>query len=63
VPLLLAGGLYGSGGIRWFLVALVGDDPSLDPLVLCAAAGGIWSVLQAGLLALQPACEHRGRAV
>ena len=28
-----------------------GEDASLDPLVLSAAVGGIWFVLQAGLLA------------
>jgi uncharacterized membrane protein HdeD (DUF308 family) len=49
-PMLIAGGLSVIGGIAWLIVA-TGDDATLDPLVLYAAAGGAWFVIQAWLLA------------
>jgi uncharacterized membrane protein HdeD (DUF308 family) len=49
-PLLIAGGLSTIGGISW-VIAAAGSEPTLEPLVLYAAAGGTWFVIQAGLLA------------
>jgi uncharacterized membrane protein HdeD (DUF308 family) len=49
-PMLLAGGLSTVGGVTWFLVAIAGDA-TLDPLVVYAAAGGTWFIIQAWLLA------------
>jgi uncharacterized membrane protein HdeD (DUF308 family) len=49
-PLLIAGGLSTIGGISW-VIAAAGNAPTLDPLVLYAAAGGTWFVIQAALLA------------
>jgi uncharacterized membrane protein HdeD (DUF308 family) len=48
--LLLAGGLSVIAGVG-FNIAALGDKPQLDALVMYAAAGGAFFVIQAGLLA------------
>ena len=51
-PMLVAGGLSIVAGVV-YIVASAGSDPELDPLVLYTASGGIYFVVQAGLLALR----------
>lgn len=48
-PMLIAGGLSILVGVYYNAVTAV-DDPQLDPLVLYAAAGGVFFIVQAGLL-------------
>ena len=47
--LLLAGALSVGAGVSFGITAL-GDDPRLDAIVMYAAAGGAFYVIQAGLL-------------
>jgi uncharacterized membrane protein HdeD (DUF308 family) len=44
-PMLVAGGLSTLVGVFYYL-----SDPTLDNLVIYATGGGVWFVLQAGLL-------------
>jgi uncharacterized membrane protein HdeD (DUF308 family) len=44
-PMLVAGGLSTLVGVFYYL-----SDPALDNLVIYATGGGVWFVLQAGLL-------------
>ena len=48
-PMLLAGALSVGAGISFSLTA-AGTDPMLDPLVLYAATGGAFFVIQAALI-------------
>jgi hypothetical protein len=50
-PMLIAGGLSVLVGVYYNAVTAI-DDPQLDPLVLYAAAGGTFFIVQGGLLAL-----------
>jgi uncharacterized membrane protein HdeD (DUF308 family) len=50
VPFLISGGLSTLVGLFYIGQAL-GDDPKLDVLTVYAAGGGVWFVLQAGVLA------------
>jgi uncharacterized membrane protein HdeD (DUF308 family) len=49
-PMLIAGGLSTVAGIS-FAVTATGNDPKVGPLAAYAAAGGVFFVIQAGLLA------------
>ena len=52
-PMLLAGALSVGAGLS-FSVTASGANPMLDPLVLYAATGGAFFVIQAALLARRP---------
>ena len=53
-PMLLAGALSVGAGLS-FSVTASGANPMLDPLVLYAATGGAFFIIQAALLARRPA--------
>ena len=63
-PMLLAGALSVGAGIS-FASTAAGADPMLDPLVLYAATGGAFFVIQAALLARRdrPAAATRRYAI
>jgi uncharacterized membrane protein HdeD (DUF308 family) len=50
LPMLLGGGLSVIGGVFWLFFS-TRDDATLAPLVLYAAVGGTWFVIQSWLLA------------
>lgn len=51
-PMLIAGTFSVLVGVYYNAVTAI-DDPQLDPLVLYAAAGGLFFIVQAGLLTLR----------
>lgn len=51
-PMLIAGGLSFLAGF-FYVAQAAGDDPSLDVLSVYATGGGVFFVIQAGLLALK----------
>lgn len=61
-PVLIAGGLSFLVGI-FYVIQAAGDDPSLDVLSVYATGGGVFFILQAGLLALKARkARHRSAA-
>jgi uncharacterized membrane protein HdeD (DUF308 family) len=51
-PVLIAGGLSFIVGI-FYIIQAAGNDPSLDVLSVYATGGGVFFIVQAGLLALK----------
>jgi uncharacterized membrane protein HdeD (DUF308 family) len=60
-PVLVAGGLSFVVGI-FYVIQATGNDPSLDVLSVYATGGGVFFIIQSGLLALKARkLGHQGR--